>query len=322
MHKKLFRQVLLDPAKDFHGGQLRIVSGFATANMADRHMEYLSKLEIDISIDLIVGMTAGQGIEEAQHRAFCKLSTSKPWELGFQCQYVSERPPVHAKTYVWLDKNGNPKLAFCGSANYTLSGFGKGQIEFMSATDPLVANQFYDRMLPISKDCNHPDIENMVRLLPSRERLRQGGDLETVRLSLFHSGRDETPKRSGINWGQRQNRNKDQAYIHIPVNIQDSDFFPDRKQQFTVLTDDGVSFICVRAQDNGKGIHTTQDNSILGAYLRARMGVASGEYVTKQHLMEYGRTDVTFCKVDSETYLLDFSPDAEPGDDAENWPEK
>ena len=310
MHKKLFRQVLLDPAKDFHGGQLRIVSGFATANMADRHMEFLSQLEADISIDLIVGMTAGQGIEEAQHSAFCKLSTSKPWELGFQCQYVSERPPVHAKTYVWLDSNGDPKLAFCGSANYTLSGFGKGQIEFMSATDPLVANQFYGHILQSSIDCNDPNIENLVRLLPSQERLKQGGDLETVKLSLLHSRRDETPGRSGINWGQRGNRNRNQAYINIPANIRNSGFFPEHNEPFTVLTDDGVSFICARVQAGGKGIHTTQDNSILGAYLRKRLGVASNEYVTKEHLMEYGRTDVTFGKINSETYLLDFSPDS------------
>ena len=310
MHEKLFRQVLLDPAKDFHGGKLRIVSGFATANMADRHMECLSKLKTDISIDLIVGMTAGQGIEEAQHSAFCKLSTSKSWKLNFQCQYVSDRPPVHAKTYVWVDRNGDPKLAFCGSANYTLSGFGKGQIEFMSATDPLVANQFYGHILKSSIDCNNPNIENLVQLLPSQERLRRGGDLETVKLPLLDSDTGETPRRSGINWGQRDSRNRNQAYINIPAPIRKTGFFPEHSEQFTVLTDDGVSFICARLQEGGKGIHTTQDNSILGAYLRKRLGVASGEYVTKEHLMEYGRTDVTFGKIDSETYLLDFSSDS------------
>jgi hypothetical protein len=65
--------------------------------------------------------------------------------------------------------------------------------------------------------------------------------------------------------------------------------------------------ICVRAQDGGKGLHTTLNNSLLGTYFRYRLGVKEGEFVTKEHLLKYGRTDVTFYKIDNENYLLDFS---------------
>ena len=57
----------------------------------------------------------------------------------------------------------------------------------------------------------------------------------------------------------------------------------------------------------------------MGEYIRTRIGVRSGEYVTRQHLAEYGRTDITFTKIDEETYILDFRPNFGPGEDAELW---
>ena len=322
IHSDLFRHVLIVPATNLHGGRLRIVSGFATAGMADRHMEKLKDLKLDISIELIIGMTVQHGIQEAQHSAFCKLAEEASWGIDFQCQYVTRGNPVHAKSYVWLNNQGKPVKAFCGSANYTMSGFGRGQIEAVSLADAGEANQFYNDVLTCATDCSKPHIDNQVRLLPSTHGLAEGTELESVTLSLLNSRTNQTPTRSGINWGQRTGRNRNQAYINIPAKVGRSGFFPDRFEQFTVLTDDGDSFICVRAQDGGKGIHTTQDNSLLGSYLRARMRVGSGEYVTREHLVEYGRTDVTFMKIDPETYLLDFRPNYDPGDDAEIWPDK
>lgn len=65
--------------------------------------------------------------------------------------------------------------------------------------------------------------------------------------------------------------------------------------------------ICVRAQDGGKGLHTTLNNSLLGEYFRYRLGVKNGEFVTREHLLKYGRTDVDFYKIDDENYYMDFS---------------
>ena len=41
----LFREVLIAPATEPSTDCLQIVSGFATAGMADRHMEQLAKLD-------------------------------------------------------------------------------------------------------------------------------------------------------------------------------------------------------------------------------------------------------------------------------------
>jgi hypothetical protein len=64
---------------------------------------------------------------------------------------------------------------------------------------------------------------------------------------------------------------------------------------------------CVIAQQGGKAIETHKNNSILGAYIRDRLGVPSGQKIRMADFENYGRSDITIQKIDSETYYLDFS---------------
>ena len=121
---------------------------------------------------------------------------------------------------------------------------------------------------------------------------------------------------SGINWGIRPNgtkRDRDQAYI--PYNSRDrkSGFFPDRVNPedkncplFRVVTKDAGTFHMRMAQANNKALHTAESNAILGKWIRHKLGVPSGTFVTKQMLESYGRTYVTFKKYADGTYSLDF----------------
>lgn len=95
--------------------------------------------------------------------------------------------------------------------------------------------------------------------------------------------------------------------IPLPQKYWDTDFFPEYSWYFTVLTDDGKILICSRAQQNGKAIHSPHNNSQIGEYFRSRLNVANGELVTMDDLMNYGRTDIDFYKVDEENYFMDFS---------------
>jgi len=308
----LFQEVLIAPAREQGINRLQIISGFATAAMADRHMEELAKLNCKISIDLIIGMTRRNGIERAQHFALKKLTKEQPYDMDFNCRYVVKGNPVHAKAYCWMRDN-QPVTGFNGSANYTRTAFSRSQIETMSAVDGQPVADFYSQILRQTTDCLDSEIADKIALTETRT---VNDDSETITLSLLDRT-GETPARSGINWGQRAGRDGNQAYINIPAKIGKSGFFPDRYEPFTVLTDDGDSFIMVRAQDSGKALHTTQNNALLGDYLRVRMRVPSGNYVTRQHLIEYGRTDIGFTKIDDETYLLDFRPNTGPGEDME-----
>ena len=121
---------------------------------------------------------------------------------------------------------------------------------------------------------------------------------------------------SSINWGIRPNgtkRNPNQAYI--PYNKQDRipGFFPDRINPedkncpvFRVVTKDGGTFHMRMAQQGNKALQSAESNSILGEWIRKRMKLPSGCYITKQMLLNYGKTEVTFRKYDDGTYLLDF----------------
>ncbi len=128
------------------------------------------------------------------------------------------------------------------------------------------------------------------------------------RLTLITGSGDKkrVPYSSGLNWGQRPGRNPDQAYLAIPVHIQQSDFFPCTGKKFKVFTDDGEEWMCARRQANGKALHTVNDNSIIGKYFRKRLGVESGELVTLEHLVTYGRTSVEIYKKSLNEYILDF----------------
>ena len=115
------------------------------------------------------------------------------------------------------------------------------------------------------------------------------------------------PSRSGLNWGQRPSRNQNQAYIAIPADIQRSNFFPDIGVSFNVKCDDDFEMLMVRAQQNGKALHTNPNNALLGEYFRKRLDLKSGSLIILQHLISYGRFDVKFEKIDIHNYILDFS---------------
>ena len=115
----------------------------------------------------------------------------------------------------------------------------------------------------------------------------------------------------GLNWGHRDNRDKNQSYLQLPSDVYKSDFFPKKGTYFLVYTDDGNSFAMNRAQktDEGTAIQTPEDNSILGKYLRKRLGLTDGKEILVNDILSYGRTDISITKFDNRHYYLDFKKD-------------
>ena len=169
--------------------------------------------------------------------------------------------------------------------------------------------------------CTHADIEDKIIITERPQRLImpgaedeklspaavQGLGVQSVTVSLLVKRTGETAPRSGLNWGQREGRNPNQAYISLPSDVAASDFFPDKGIHFSVMTDDGKTIILSRGQDKNKGMSTPINNSLLGEYFRRRLGLANGAFVTREDLDKYGRTSVTFYKLDDEEYFMDFS---------------
>lgn len=313
---ELFDRTLIEPLRQ-GADKLCVVSGYATATMVLRHVEFALAMtpRKRFSIDLIVGMAVQDGLERRNHNTFIDLQTER-YNVDFNCSYVVGRPPVHSKLYTWL-QGGNPVSAFAGSANYTQNAFSPSMKEILCPINPANSLEYFQRIKGEVQNCASQNIgefinfydRKVITIVDTGDAEPSTQDLESVTLTLLDARTGETPTRSGINWGQRpeQGREPNQAYINIPAAIGRSGFFPDRGVVFTIETDDGKQLICVRGQDEGKGLHTTLNNSHMGEYLRFRLGVANGAYVTREDLLRYGRTDVTIYKTDEETYYMDFA---------------
>ena len=308
--ENLFQQVLIEPAERFEADRMLAVSGYVTANMAYKHMEQLNSLELHPSIHVVAGMVPAQGMNRAHHEQFVSFSQRGIHGCPFSCKYTVSDNPVHSKVFIWM-KDESPVAAFAGSANYTARGFGENQNEIMIHADPKAALKYYERTAGQAIYCFDENIENRISLKTQMKKEDYREDYvenkaESVKLPLVTRSGD-THSRAGLNWGQRSNRNPDQAYLPVPSKIAKRGFFPPRTHHFTVHTDDGHSFIFVVAQQGNKALHTPQDNSILGRYFRRRLKLESGQYVKREHLTRYGRTDVSFDKIDDDSYFMDFS---------------
>jgi len=124
------------------------------------------------------------------------------------------------------------------------------------------------------------------------------------------SGKNENikvPFRSGLNWGQRPRRNQNQAYLSVPAEVQNLNFFPETGIKFKVICDDNYEMLCVRAQQNGKAIHSCDNNNLIGIYFRERLNLEPGQPVIYQHLVRYGRTSVDIYRREELVFFLDFS---------------
>jgi hypothetical protein len=312
----LINQTLIEPVTR-GARELLVISGYATPTMASWHITKIKELNLlPISIRLIVGMTNFDGLTIDVHEGFKQLVSTQPdTSLSkFQCQYIFQGTPVHSKLYVWI-KNGKPIEAYTGSANYTQAGFSLGRREYVVPCNAYNAFSYFNEIERDSIYCTHSEVEENIVLRPTNPVLEaenghiqilSGHNIEHVKLSLLAKNGD-IGRRSGLNWGQRKEREPNQAYIPLPARIAHSGFFPLQGQHFSVITDDNKHLILRVEQQNDKAITTPMNNSLLGEYFRNRLGVANGEFVSRADLESYGRTDVDFYKLDDEHFYMDFS---------------
>ena len=320
--KDLFKHILLDPIRT-GGRRIRILSGYASPAMAIFHMKEAKDVlaacghpKDAISIDLIVGMVAKDGISRQDHEAYQKLMADNPG--AFSCSYVPKLDdliPIHSKVYCW----DSDMSCFVGSANYSQNAFSKDEEtrkpDRQGNVAAVVGRQEAEGYIAeIARDalpCTSSDIESFIKVAVKTKKVKDDAQ-------IVANGRIEVPlltksgdvgKRSGLNWGNRpeEGRNPDQAYIPLPASCRVGDFWPAIARPFIIYTDDGKVIDAARAQDGGKAIHSYRNNTIIGSYFRERLGIPSGQPVTLADLLRYGRTSVVFTKIDDERFLMDFS---------------
>ncbi|WP_137655068.1 restriction endonuclease PLD domain-containing protein [Bifidobacterium moukalabense] len=315
--KNLAETILFSPISS-GADSINILSGIATPTMASWYLTSLHEKRSEspfapLQVNLIVGMTSADGVSFSSHSEFQDLqrrdAADASWDT-FSCSYVYDLPAIHSNLYVWT-KKGEPVSAYTGSAHFLQSSFLPSEVEdLMLEADPVESLAYYQNAEDHSMFCTHSEIESNVRIVndfpPDLGQCDSPSNLETIALSLLT--RDGgIGSRSGLNWGQREGRNPNEAYIPVPRKVAQTGFFPLDKQQFTVQTDDHKSLILRIEQENDKALATPLSNSLLGEYFRRRLGLSNGEFVSVESLKEYGRTNVSFTKIDEEQYYMDFS---------------
>lgn len=337
----LEEKILLNPAVIGEWGcdTLKIISGYTDVEMIARHLTRLKDLFANGKIarvkrvDLILGMTAGSALTEKKHKRILKLISQLQKDKKFPrftCSYIYHGKQVHSKVYIWL-KGKTPQIAFCGSANYSTQAF-KNRRECMTECDAKKALFYFNQLKNDSILCDSENIENYIGFSSSTvitdeldefnienlswKQYSKKKPLATIEISLLKADGSDTGYGSGVNWGIRQNktpRNPNQAYI--PYNIQDrvDGFFPDdidpetnQYPIFKVIPDVGEPFLMRRAQAGGKGLHSIESNAIIGEYLRKKLNLKSGEFITKQMMVDYGKTTITFMKYSDDVYLMKY----------------
>lgn len=333
--EKLENTILLNPVIELGCTSLKIITGFTDTECIYRHLINLSDLGKNnkFSVDMILGMTSGNGLTEKKHNDINRLISrikSNRQMPEFICRYKVSGADIHSKVYIWF-KDDEPVLAFCGSANYSMNAFFKRR-ECMTNCNSKEANEYFsllEKDTILSTDSSikdkisfskkkEPDSEidkyNLENL--TWEMFADKPPIDTCKVSLLMADGSGTGYGSGLNWGIRKDgtkRDLDQAYI--PYNAQDKKkgFFPLKENpelknnpMFKVVPKDFPPFLMRVAQQGDKGIHTAESNALLGQFFRQKLGLPSGTFITKEMLENYGKTYVVFKKYENDVYLMDF----------------
>jgi len=298
--------------------ELVILSGY----LGPRPVRRLSELPIRTSV--VYGMYGADGISQKLHSSLSETHTEND-----NVEIFYSKTGIHSKCYAWKNR-GSITHALIGSANFSNKGMNTPNREMLAECtrdtfSPL--QRYLENVLRNSIEC----LDDNVSFGPNRTILeavyeKATNNSLTGRLTLLdRSG--EVPPRSGLNWGQGiGNVTPNDAYIAIRMKfLRENPFiippkdklhaFRLPKQPIELIWDDGVIMDGSLEGNNSSLIDgemypkqlTTKSKADMGAYLRRRLGLRSGQKVTRKHLDDYGRTDISITLVGEGIYELDFS---------------
>lgn len=307
--EKIVNRILFEPVAK-GADRLCIITKYATPGMASWLITtYRERKKENIEINLIICSTCDKGISKVDHEEFRNLQGNRNSNKTscFTCSYLFQSLNLKNNFYIWF-KNGKIIQIFECPYDFTQASLLRKHNVISEDVKTRISLKIYDKIIKNSIFCNHSEIEEYIKIQSPNVFLKDNisHSDNCVHLSLLTKN-NEIGKKSGLNWGQRGNRNPNEAYIPLPVGIARSGFFPLNKQHFMTITDDRHTLLLRVEQQNNKAITTPLSNALLGEYFRNRLGLHNGAYVTVNDLKRYGRTDVTFYKIDEEQYYMDFS---------------
>jgi len=269
-----------------------------------------------IKLNVIFGL-ATESVSKQLHQELLKIENDNK-----RIKIFYSNVPSHVKIYMWR-KKGVPVYCVNGSANFTSNGLLKPFREILALVP---ASQFKSIMsyIKIIQDSAF----SLEEFVPKVKTTNDVGDEKRVfpEDGSFLSGSLYAEK-SKINWGHG-NANTNPRDAYIPISSLDVKKFPHLfpaktesrglgyadNDPIDIIWDDGTVMTGIlEGTQNVNGerfpnkIGTYRDKKILGDYLRERMGLEHGVFVTETDFINYGRDNIGIRKIGDSTYQFDFS---------------
>lgn len=314
-------EIIFNRHHTFQSDELVVLSGYLGPNPVAR----LETLPFNSKV--IYGMYGDKGIQNSLHNALLHIHNNVPHVNIYYSQI-----PIHSKCYIWKNHN-NIQHALIGSANFSTNGLTTPDREILAETtydtfQPL--NDYINRVLTNSILCTNAVLTQQNQNILTTQNIH--ATTQFCRMSLLdRSG--NVPEKSGLNWMFSEGHVAfNDAYIAIRKEYirQYPHLFPP-KQGFTTVTniggrpnrhndiveiiwDDGVTMDALlegNQDENGvmypKQFSSFPRKNLMGAYIRRRLGLPNGHFVTLADLTRYGRTHIDISLIDEGIYYFDFS---------------
>lgn len=314
--------------------ELIIISGYLGPSPVTR----LNELDFDVTV---IGGMYTNGINTKLWESLSKINDENP---RLNIMFASEE--IHAKAYVWK-KNNKVLSALIGSANFSSNGLRSDYREILADASRDTFNALLDYYQYIKENSIiQPSVKEGVERedinFDSGKEVDKGNLKYSCSLPLYSLRNNQVHEKGGLNWGFSSGHVAEgDGYIALPKSIikDNPNLFKPYDQNYQtsggrkrnsdpveIIWDDGyvmpASFEGVNTIDDltypkqitsysakvpkldGKRI---SKKSILGRYLRKRLGVSVDHLITMEDLEKYGRTDITLSLIEEGVYYADFS---------------
>lgn len=230
----------------------------------------------------------------------------------------------HSKCYLWL--NGNvPIKGLIGSANFSSNGLYNDYRETLLEVDEnqlYVMKGYMEIILNSSKECNTVIVEE--------KPIEEDYNKEICEMILFDPRTGQTQPKHGLNWGHSDgNVRPNDACIAIRTDHirKYPNLFPPLqpnpekegktiKEVIEFIWDDGVVMrgrlegsqpIAGKNLKYPKNLTSYIHKDEFGKYVRERMAIPLGKFITREDLIKYGRDTISVSLIEEGVYYLDFS---------------
>lgn len=314
-------EIIFNRHQTHQADELLVISGYVGPNPVSR----LKTLPFPCNV--VYGMYGIDGIQMQLHHSLMAL------QAGIDnVNIFYSKIPVHAKCYVWFN---HKKIihALIGSANFSTNGLTTPYREVLAETTVDTFNplqEYLQRIIDNSISCLEGIAGNR-----KPEPIIVERTTSYCRMTLLDPDTNEVPNASGLNWGQNPNNHTKPNDAYIPIRTSYIRSYPElfpAKQESPLLDsqggriahrhndaieliwDDGTNMMgllegTVKIDEiiYPKQISSFPEKSLLGKYIRNRLGVPDGARVNRQHLEKYGRTHIDVSLEEKGVYYFDFS---------------